>query len=37
MNVYIAFNKQIIFQKGDPASLFFVIRSGKVIVEINGK
>ena len=37
MDIYTICNSKTIFEKGDPASLFFVILSGKVIVKVNGK
>ena len=37
MEIYTAEKDQIIFKKGDPAHLFFIIKSGIVSVKVNDK
>lgn len=37
MVIYKCTKDQYIFKQSDPGSLFFIIRKGKVSIEINGK
>ncbi len=37
MVIYKCTKDQYIFKQSDPGSLFFIIRKGKVAIEINGK